>query len=153
MLEQAKTTTLQSTARAAGRTVINAGPIRLPPPNQIFFAPIEGYDPGFESQDRFMRDVFGLLNSETHDSSGVPVGVVEMPESGKVAVVTITEGTTPFPVDRADIVRSAIANSVRHDAETTLQTDWFSYTNVAKRIGYKPLHESEEERPEEVAQK
>ena len=76
-----------------------------------------------------------------------PVGLIEVPQDGKILVAEINQLKPIWTKDRQAYWNTGIANQQRVQIEQLLRTSWFKYDNVISRVGYVPTEKRDRKTP------
>jgi len=72
-----------------------------------------------------------------------PVGLIEVPEEGKVLVAEVDQLKPIWTKDRLAYWNTGVANQQRIQIEQLLRDHWFRYDNAVERTGYVPAEKHE----------
>ncbi|MGH7213820.1 MAG: hypothetical protein ACREIT_03545 [Tepidisphaeraceae bacterium] len=98
---------------------------------------IPGYPLPPEAIDSFIRQAFDLLRG-AKSADDHPIGLIELPEQGKVIVAELAalesslDGAEPYTVDLE------LNQGLSMRDELLLQQQWFNFTNAQARLNYRP---------------
>ncbi len=139
LIATAKTSgNLKSTAEAAKKAVITAGP----------FDGLRARDiPGFSVSDNISRMLFlkgavDLLGFATPENPR-PIRVIELPREGKVLIAQLAKVEPAWKPDAQYADEMQISEQIRQEFERQLRVEWFDYDNVVARLRY-TANETEE---------
>jgi hypothetical protein len=122
---------------AAGDSVIIAGPF-----SSASMGSIENYNLPITATDAFIRQAFELVplvgeGASTSQPSSKPVGVIELPDAGRVAVAEVIYVDSVVKPEAADMAHAIFSQSMSRELAMALTQQWFDYENVAQRVGFK----------------
>jgi hypothetical protein len=76
-----------------------------------------------------------------------PIGLIEVPQAGKVLVAEIDQLKPIWTSDRLAFWTTDVANRQRVQIEQVLRDRWFRYDSAVERTGYVPAEKREQNKP------
>ncbi|WP_428939233.1 hypothetical protein [Fontivita pretiosa] len=138
LLEAARQHAAGLAAAAVDRKLITTGAFSL---NE----PVPNYPLSSRSQAKLGLEAHALLGAIARAASTTapatqplqrPMGLVELPADGKVAVIELVEVRSDLKPEIAELARLRAASGLRQAYQQLMLSDWFTYEAVAARLGY-----------------
>jgi hypothetical protein len=132
LLEQAKSTGLKEAAEQAGLKLAMTG----------FYSPysrepIDNYSVSSRAQTTFVNKTYALMSALADKTTSTrPVGLVELPADGKVAVAELIAIESRMSPDTSDLTRSFLTQRMTQEYRQAIGMEWFNLESVIQRLGY-----------------
>jgi hypothetical protein len=100
---------------------------------------IENYDLPSTAAPEFIRGTFDLVSQLGGDGAKPkPVGVIEMPEAGKVAVAELIYVDSAIKPESLEMAHSIFMSDIVQQFQMALAQQWYDFDAVAQRTGFRP---------------
>jgi hypothetical protein len=100
---------------------------------------IENYDLPSTAAPAFIRGTFDLVSQLSGDSAKTkPIGVIEMPEAGKVAVAELIYVDSAIKPESLEMAQSIFMSDIVQQFQMALAQQWYDFDAVAQRTGFRP---------------
>jgi hypothetical protein len=133
LLAAAREQGLAAAASAAGKELVNVGPVS----QWTAMQDLPGYALPQEARAPFADGAFRLLSSTTTAPSGNPVGLIPLPAANKVAVVQVAQATAEPLGDFGYRFDLRLAQQLEQSEQQSLQQDWFNWEAVTARTDFR----------------
>ena len=137
LLTAANTTGLRPAAVAIGQPVVTTDPFAGIPAGENLRVSLSDAARG-----DFVRQAFLLLNQYDASKKPNPLGLIEVPQDGRVFVVRLADVTRSADVPEYKMALQ-IKNELRMQLMRPFFAQWFNYDAIAHRNGYVPVTKSD----------
>ncbi|HEV2292823.1 MAG TPA: SurA N-terminal domain-containing protein [Tepidisphaeraceae bacterium] len=144
LLEQAKQTGLRQAAQSGQRNVLTVGP---------FPFDIRGKLPGLELENddstaRFAEGAFDLLATPAPREGAKPVGLIELPNEGKVYVAELADvhQRPQMAMFGGDTPGKEIERGLLQELRRVFEMHWFNFEDIKQRLNYVATEAARDER-------
>jgi hypothetical protein len=134
LVDQARTSGLKPAAEQAGLKLHMTGAY-----SSLSAAPIKDYPVTSKSQRTFTEKTFalmGLIDSAATQPSTRPVGLVELPADGKVAVAELIAIESRISPESSDLIHAIFGQRLMQSYAQAIAGEWFNLDSLAQRVGF-----------------
>jgi hypothetical protein len=133
LLEAAKKQGFNAAAKAAGVKVQTVGPVSSRPG-----APIENYKLPAVAHGQFTQEAFKLLTAAAETKQPHPLGLIQMPAAGRVAVAQLEAIKPEWTEETLPAYQSITTMQLMQQIQQPLIAEWFDYKRLLERTHYVP---------------
>jgi hypothetical protein len=120
-------------AKAAGRNLVNAGPVQNRAQSEIPNFPLTS-----PANEQFIRESFELLSRAATQPAGKnAMTLIELPQAGKVVVVELTDVDPTYTEDTLALEQSRVRQGIASELRRMFELQWFTPENIRQRLAYR----------------